>query len=372
MSPGATYRIVPRLLVLISVAFYSLLSVLSPAAAGAGGDVQEFFFPWVPNGDEINSVGPWYGKLSFQNLDVQTCAVSIYVGRTGSWLKTAQLSISAGSSRSISANSLAIPSPGAPVRLEALCPLTASLKMVTPDSRRSPWSDGADVVSGYTGLSGTDVNAAESESGNWIWFLPIVQTNSGWNSIIRVTNFNETAGIDYRVRLYSSDNVAGEQGAVATIESSLSPGSSVAIDVLEEIGVEGWVGFAEIVADGPVGAFTLRSKPSTHMAVTNMATSGVPEPAAERYLLAAPLLFTAYNGWNTGINLANLADEWADVKIRYFAVAGGLEREVELRIAPRTMQYLYTPNNVDEAGFVGSAMIESNQPITRSDRRSEI
>ncbi|MEZ4569821.1 MAG: hypothetical protein R2849_05740 [Thermomicrobiales bacterium] len=40
-----------------------------------------------------------------------------------------------------------------------------------------------------------------------------------------------------------------------------------------------------------------------------------------------------------------------------------IDRESDVRMAPRSMQYIYTPNNVDEAGFVGSAMIESNQPV---------
>ncbi|CAN5592151.1 hypothetical protein BH23CHL2_BH23CHL2_10310 [soil metagenome] len=352
------------MLAMLAIAVVAPLALTSPAGAGGPGELQRFYFPWVPNGEEVNSIGPWYGKLSFQNLDDQTCAVSIYVGRPGSWTKTAQLSIASGSSRSISANSLAIPHPGAPVRLEALCPMTASLKIVSPDTKRTPWSDGARVVSGYTGLGGRDVDAAESGDGEWVWYLPIVQTNSGWNSTIRVTNFNPSSGADVTVRLFPSNNIAGAQGAIATIETTIVPGASAAIDVLEEVGVEGWVGFAEIVADEPVGAYTLRSKPSTNMAITNMATSGIPEPEAERYLLAAPLLFTAYNGWNTGINLANISDEWASITIRYFKVAGGLNREVTVQSPPWSMQYIYTPNNVEEEGFVGSAMIESNEPIT--------
>ncbi len=364
MSRFTDRRRPARFLSVLVVLVSGVFGAVAPASAGMPDEPQEFFFPWVPNGEEVNSLGPWYGKLSFQNLDDQTCAVSIYIGRTGSWLKVAQLSVAAGSSRTISANSLAIPSPGAPVRLEAFCPVTASLKMVTPDSRRSPWSDGATTVSGYTGLSSSDVRAAESADGSSIWYLPIVQTNSDWNSVIRVTNFKQTGGADVRLRFYSADNISGESGAVAEVERTLAPGVSAAIDVLEEVGTEGWVGFVQIVGDGPIGAYTLRSKPAARMAITNMATSGVPEPEADQYLLAAPLLFTAYNGWNTGINLANLGDEQADITIRYFEVAGGLAREVELQLPPHTMRYIYTPNNVDEEGFVGSAMIESNQPIT--------
>ena len=352
-----------RLAALLVIAVLAPVHSLLPASAGGPGELQRFYFPWVPSDEVINEVGPWRGILSFQNLGEQSCSVSIYVGRLGSWTKQAQLSIAAGSSRSPSANSLGIPSPGAPVRLEALCPMAASLKIVSPDSRQSPWSDGATIVSGYTGLSGADVDSAENSDGDWVWYLPIVQTNSGWNSIIRVTNLNPSSGADATVRLFPSNNIDGDEGAIATIETAIAPGTSAAIDVREAVGVDGWIGFAEIVSEEPVGAYALRSKPSTNMAITNMATSGVPEPAAERYLLAAPLVFTAYNGWNTGINLANVSNEWATVTVSYFAVAGDLVRETEIEMPPRSMTYIYTPHNVEEEGFVGSAMIESNQPV---------
>lgn len=336
---------------------------LRPSEAGTLDDVNHFYFPWVPNGEEVNGLGPWHGKISFQNIDDQTCPVSIFVGLPGGWLKVAQLSISAGSSRSISANSLNIPDPGAPVQLEAQCAVTASVKMVTPNVGNSPWSDGASTVTGYTGLSGSDVEAAESDAG-WSWYLPIVQTNSSWNSVIRVSNISRESGASVTVRLYSADNLAGRQGAIAKFDAVLTPASSITVDVLEELGIEGWVGFAEIESNGPVGAYVLRTKPATRMALTNMATSGTPEPESESYVLAAPLLFTAYNGWNTGINLANVSDEWANISIRYFEAAGELVREAQLQLAPWTMQYIYTPHNVEQEGFVGSAVIESDRPIS--------
>jgi hypothetical protein len=351
------------LTVLFLFAGFATISSPRPAQAGAPDGLNHFYFPWVPNNDQMNGFGPWYGKLSFQNLSDQTCPVSIFIGRTGSWSKVAQLAITAGASRSISSSSLAIPSPGAPVRLEAVCPLTASVKMVTPDVDSSPWSDGASVVTGYTGLSGADVAAAESD-GAWNWYLPIVQTNSDWNTIIRVTNFDDDSGASVTVRLFPTDNENGAQGAIATLVDAIPPGGSKTFDVLGIVQTTGWVGFAEIVADEPVGAYAFRSKPLAGMAITNVATSGTPEPDSERYLLGAPLLFTAYNGWNTGINLANISNETANVTIRYFDVAGGLNRETQLILAPWTMQYIYTPNNVDEEDFVGGAIIESDQAIS--------
>ncbi|MEZ4569822.1 MAG: hypothetical protein R2849_05745 [Thermomicrobiales bacterium] len=72
--------------------------------------------------------------------------------------------------------------------------------------------------------------------------------------------------------------MTGQQGVLTTIEATVAPGDSAVIDVLEEIGTEGWVGYAEVVADEPVGAYVLRSKPTANMAITNMAMSGNPEP----------------------------------------------------------------------------------------------
>lgn len=352
-----------RLTITIALAITTVLSgVVTPPAQAQPASETTFYFPWVPNGDDVNGQGPWYGKLSFQNLSDGSCSIIIYIGRTGSWTRTAQLSIPGGASRSISSSSLAVPRPGAPIRIEAFCPMTASVKLVTPDVNDAPWSDGAHVITGYTGLSNADL-ATVSQSGAARWYLPIVQTNSGWNSFIRLANLEPNGPIDYVVRLYSSNNPLGADGVVAEIPGSLAIGTTTQIDVLHEIQIPDWVGFAEIQTTGAAGAYVLRAKPSTSMALINVASAADPTVSGEQFRVAAPLLFTAFNGWNTGINIANVADAEATATIRYFVTAGEMVREEQVVIPARSMTYLYTPAQVEQEEFVGSAVIESDYPI---------
>jgi hypothetical protein len=105
-----------------------------------------------------------------------------------------------------------------------------------------------------------------------------------------------------------------------------------------------------------------RSKPAAATAITNVATSADLQDSGS-YRMAAPLLFTGYNDWNTGINLANISNATANVTISYFAAAGGFVREEQLSIAPRSMQYIYTPGHVPQDAFVGSGLITSDQPL---------
>lgn len=335
----------------------AMLGQPQPAAAQASHVV---YFPWVPNEDTLNGQGPWHGKISFQNLSDQTCAVSIWVGRLGSWQRTTQLSVNAYRALSISAGSLAVPEPGAPVRLEAFCPLAATAKILLPDVINTPWSDDAIIVTGYTAVTQADVDAslATPSSG---WFLPIVQTNSGWNSNIRIANLAEQT-TSVTLRVFPNDNTAGGAGAALTIQRTIQIGATLNLDLLAELGVTEWVGYAEVHADGPVGVLTHRSKPAAAMAMTNVATSGDLQSSGT-YRLAAPLLFTGYNDWNTGINLANISNETANITIGYYAAAGGFVREEQLTIAPRSMQYIYTPSHVAQEAFVGSGLITSDQPL---------
>ena len=350
----------------LAVAWLTLLAVVPGAVFTFNTDtahaqsVHQVYLPWVPYEGTTNTIGPWHGKVSMQNLTETPCAVSIWVGGTDGWGRHAQLSLRGGASRTMSASSLAIPRPGAPVRLEAFCPIVASVKEVSPDSRYTAWSDGAGIVTGYTAIAEADMVAA-SQNPTSGWFLPIVQTNSDWNTIIRVANFHETSTVDAQVELYPNGNDLGGAGVSRTVSISIPPGGHVGINALNELGVEGWVGYASVRANGPVGVLAHRSKPVADMVITNLAIAG--DMAAGEQFTVAPLLFSAYNGWNTGINLANVSDEPANVTVSYYENAGEFIREETLTLTARSMHYLYTPGNVDQQGFVGSATIESDVPV---------
>lgn len=338
-------------------------SAVAPAPGQTQAQAQNIvYLPWVANNETIGGTGPWYSDLAFQNLAEYSCALSVYVGRSGEWSKSAQLSLTPGSSRSVSSRSLAVPSPGAPMRFEASCPIAATVKLYSPEIDQSPWSDGARIISGYTGLGWSDVAAARATSTS-SWVLPIVQTNSGWNTYMTVANLASAGAADVTVELYRSGNTAGGAGATATIQRSIGTGETWNIDALSIIGEEGWVGFARISSSKATGVIARRLKPSAGMGLTNVAVAVDEAAGAVGHRSLAPLLFNAYNGWNTGINIANPSDSPANVTLQYHVAGGGMLREDSLTIAPRAMEYVYTPGNVQEEGFVGSATILSDVAI---------
>ena len=250
------------------------------------------YLPWVANNDTIGGTGPWYSDLAFQNLANYSCALSVYVGRDGTWANIAQLSLTPGSFRSVSSSSLAVPSPGAPMRFEASCPIVTSVKLYTPRIDRSPWSDGAQMISGYTGLGAIDVAAARSTSTS-SWTLPIVQTNTGWNTYVTVANLASSGTADVTVELFPSGNADGEVGVSTTVQQQIPTGQTWTIDALSLVGQEGWVGFARVTSSQATGVIARRIKPVAAMALTNVGTAvdAAAAPVGRRSL--APLLFNA-------------------------------------------------------------------------------
>ncbi len=344
----------------------SLLLVFAGASLpGAVGAENEYVvhFPWVPNNETVGGQGPWAAALAFHNLSDTPCAMSVYVVHDGAWAKTAQLSLNAASTRSVSAASLGVPKPGSPVRFEAACPISASVKQFAPATNAAPWSDGTGVVTGYTALSSTDVAASRTgpDAG---WVLPLVQTNTGWNTLITVANLG-AASADVTMKLYEAGNTNGPDGATLTLQQRVTPGSAWTTDALQALGQAGWVGFARITANGDVGVLARRVKPSAQMAMTNVGIA-TGDLAAGSYRTAAPLLFNAYNGWNTGITLANPSAVAATVKVEYFEAGGGYVSDTQLVVPPSSMEYIYTPGSVAQEGFVGGATILSNVPIVSS------
>jgi hypothetical protein len=370
-SPGMSTTAVVRrrnrhaaaiLALVVALAGAGWVAADQPALAIDLDDPYSIYFPWVPNNETIGGQGPFYGAISVSNLSDNSCAVRINVGEIASWTERGQITLLGGESRHMRASTFNLPTPGAAMRLDAQCPIVASVKYHAPNVAELPWSDGSQVVTGYTGLSETDLAAAHATPAS-AWFLPIVQTNTGWNTFIRVTNLSRLAGADVRIELYSSGNPHGAAGAILVQKRTLAIGETWTVDVQQSLGFTGWVGFARITSSGDIGVIAARGKASATMALTNVAIAADGAAPAGSYRTVAPLLFTAYNGWNTGINLANVSEVDASVTVQYYAAGGGMLRENTLVIPARGMQYIYTPGNVQEEGFVGGAIILSDRPV---------
>jgi hypothetical protein len=353
-------RIAAILLCLLALA-PALAHPGTPTAHASTGPYN-VYFPWVSQNEMLAGQGPWTTEFVIQNLSEVPCAAMIFVARPSGWAQLAQLSVQPRAARTIGAASVGVPQPGAPVRIQAACQLAVVAKQTTPRGSNPPWSDGAEVVTGYTGLDAVDV-AASQVTPTSAWHLPIVQTNSGWNTHIRIANFSTTAPVDVTVELYPAGNQQGAGGATLISTHRLAVAESWTINARQALGVDGWVGYARITASGQVAAIAQRMKPSTQMAITNVAIAADSEAPAGVYQAHAPLLFTAYNGWNTGINLANVTDRTATLRLRYFQAGGNFLRDETVVIPPRGMTYIYTPGTVQQEGFVGGAHIISDAPV---------
>jgi hypothetical protein len=341
-----------------------LASAPAARAVTSASSPYVVYLPWVPNGETIDGIGPWYGILSFQNLSDDSCSITVYVAAAdnGTWTNTAQISLTGGAVRSVRASGIAVPVPGAALRIQAICPIAASLKQTTPSVGDQPWSDGAAGVTGYTALAQADVDASRATTTS-AWFLPIAQTNSDWNTFIRVSNLSTFGSTDATVEFYPAGNAAGTDGVALTLTTRLSVAETWTIDTLGVLGQAGWVGYVRITANREVGVLATRSKPEANLTLTNVAIAADAAQAGQNFVSGAPLLFNAYNGWNTGINLANVSDAVATVTVEYYPVGEAKQRQDVLTLAPRSMQYIYTPGNVTQDGFVGSATILSDAPV---------
>ncbi len=247
------------------------------------------------------------------------------------------------------------------------------------DGENLPYTSAADTaVSGYNAVSGWELT--ECDLG---WYLPIVQTNGGpggaWNTIIRVANFGDTFGGDFigaagvTVTVYPADSGGGELGKSHSFNLLINAGQTKYIDLSDHV-PEGYVGSAHIQADAPVFAMVDRIKVGYSDWITNTATNATLEPRPDgNYVLYAPDVRKDWFGWNTGINVANMADHDTTVTIQYLGDSGAAAQTAQLHA--RGMTYFYDPSQAPQdtsaqdptmdvnADEIGAAIIISDGPV---------
>lgn len=221
-------------------------------------------------------------------------------------------------------------------------------------------------------------------------YLPIVQTNSGWNTEIRISNIDPSvwAG-QVNVTLIPSNQGghAARDDDQITFEKTLRPGQSWALDLKEHGVPDGWVGSAHVTSNVGVAAYAARVKPDDDMLMINVAapstwattTPGtqfqsvdenidLQQFSGDMFQMHAPLVFKEYFGWNTGISLTNIDEATNRVSITWLDGDGSV-RSVDTRtIPPRGQEYVYIPGSavkdgMSDPGWVGSVTLEGDQPF---------
>ena len=202
-----------------------------------------------------------------------------------------------------------------------------------------------EAVDGYSAVPQDDVALAGDGGavleGQSRWVLPIVQTNNGWNTEIFITNVSgKTNSVSATFYAAGGQGYAGE-GEMLLSGKTLAAGETVRIDLLDYGFEEGVVGSLWIDATHAVVAGAFRHKVETGMMLTTNAQPRHDTEGSE--VKFGPLVFRDYNGWNTGINIANLSSETNKVTVTYYNYAGNAVATERVTIPPRAMEYVYTP-----------------------------
>ncbi|ACZ39393.1 Ig-like domain-containing protein [Sphaerobacter thermophilus] len=209
-------------------------------------------------------------------------------------------------------------------------------------------SANTEMVDGYSAIPLADVLLA-SVGGAFLdapsrWVIPIVQTNNGWNTAIVITNVSG-ANNSVNATFYAAGGQGFAGPSVALLSGeTLGPGESIVVDLREDAGFpDEEVGSVWIDATRAVVAMAFRNKPSTEMMLTTVAQPRTDNPVVSPTLKYGPLVFRDYNGWNTGINIANLSSATNQVSVTYYNYAGNVVAAETRTIPSRAMEYVYTP-----------------------------
>src|SRR5690606_28097732 len=127
------------------------------AVTTAGSNVEWLFFPYVPNGEELDGSGEWYGSVTIQNLENYKVRID-FSNTAGGNLATGQVTtLEPHASKSVSAANLGLPFGGAGVAVRASWYFDSN-GGVQPDEDICPTSERqvTEVVTRGNTVDGTD------------------------------------------------------------------------------------------------------------------------------------------------------------------------------------------------------------------------
>jgi hypothetical protein len=365
---GPMARRARRVFLILGLVLSLLVVAIGPASASKQppDGVPRLYLPWIPTGAVIDdprgfpSSGPYYGTVTVQNLEDEE--IILYYKATADPENFSDLAnfhttlVGPRASRTI-----AIPQLQLAADVDGTGVVLAARKSANPASiariaavqkQAAPVAIDVDAkthaghmtVGGYSALVPFDIAP--------VIRLPIVQTNSNWNTLIRATNF-EAWEDDVEIHLTLRPAGGGEALQFTKVADA---GETVTFDLLE-LGVpEEWVGSAMLSSAEVIGAVAERVKNETNMLIVNSARSA-PFNGELQY---APLVFRDWFHWNTGISVVNVEAVPIDVAITYYGMDGEVLDTDDLTLPADSMDFVYRPSGLEEDdSFVGSAAVDA-------------
>ncbi|MFN8422809.1 MAG: hypothetical protein U0470_05215 [Anaerolineae bacterium] len=237
--------------------------------------------------------------------------------------------------------------------------------------RQCPGVDtpGVLVTSKYNGIAGDHLGAADPVYGGYAFFAPLVYAgHSGFNTILYIQNGGlQCSSLEIWFQ-HLDDCLRASICDIAT----LAPGETFQFDAADCVGPD-WLGNAWIRASQPMGIAVDIIGPDVLMSYVGEPTEinytydpNTPVFSSGNHVAFGPLIYSEYQGWDSGIQVQNMSPVVAAKAKVYFLDRGGdIITTLVDWICPRGSQTFFLPVVFDLPGtWVGSVRVESQEWIT--------
>ena len=228
---------------------------------------------------------------------------------------------------------------------------------------------GAKVTSKYNGIAAAHLGAYDPVYGGFTYYVPLVYADrADFNTWIYIQNGGlECSSVE--IWMKAQDDCLR---AMICEVSTLAPGETIQIDPNQCVG-PGWQGSAWIRTSEPMGI-------AVDIVGRDVLMTYIGEPAELNYtfdpgsaaytqgnqVAFGPLVYSEYQGWDSGIQVQNLSPiVAAKVKVYFLDRSGDVITTLVDWICPRGSQTFFLPVVHDLPGnWVGSVRVESQEWIT--------
>jgi hypothetical protein len=224
------------------------------------------------------------------------------------------------------------------------------------------------ISSKYNALSGTRFGVYDPVYGGFANYAPIVYGNAlGFESTLYVQNTGLSCST-VEIWFQQQDNCLRPYICEVV---TLSPGETVQYNASDCIG-PGWVGSAWLRTSQPVALAVDHVSPGLLMSYSGVPSElkytfdGQPTYTLGSEVAVGPLIYSEYQGWDTGIQVQNLSSTTAaKVKVYFNDRSGDIETTLVDWICPRGSQTFYLPAIASLPGnWVGAVRVESQDWYT--------
>ncbi len=227
---------------------------------------------------------------------------------------------------------------------------------------------GVEVSSKYNGIAGDHLGSFDPVFGGFGYYVPLIYADkAGLNTVMYIQNGGlECSSIEIWFKA-QDDCLRARICDVLT----LAPGESFQFDATDCVGPD-WQGSAWIRSSEPMGVavdivgrdilMTYVGEPAPYDYVMEMNGEIVGEAFTNAEKVAfGPLIYSEYQGWDTGVQVMNLSQVYnAKVKVYFLDRSGDVITTLVDWICPRGSQTFFLPVVHDLPGnWVGSVRVES-------------